>query len=159
MATMNKRKVPVAGHTHEGARAMAEGPIPALQRMLNAHMLWEDTFYVNGEDAGEQLKQAVHRAAKADPDATCVAILQARLHHNIRHASLLAAVEYAKAGGRNARVLIHDVISRADELAEVLVMAGVQPGKPPRVPHAVRKGVRAAFTKFDEYQFAKYRGA
>lgn len=139
--------------THEGARAMTEKPLAALERVLNAHMLWEDRFYLNGVDSAKALADAVLAAVKYDAIMTGEIILTARHEYNIRHASLYAAVLYAEAGGVDGRNLVASVISRADELAEVLSMAG---GK--NASHAVMKGVRDAFAKFDEYQFGKYKG-
>lgn len=152
----NKTRAP-ARRTYEGGRGMPqEAPLAALQRVLNAHLLWEDSFYIDGKSAADQLDLAVLRAANADAQGTAEVILRARTAMKIRHASLRAAVAFAR---RNpvpgmARHLIRDVIERADELAEVLSMAGPKGG----MSHAIRKGVADAFGKFDEYQFGKYRG-
>jgi hypothetical protein len=88
-----------AGKTHEGARAMVEDPIAALRRVLNAHLLWEDTFYMDGKSNADVLTEAVARAVAHDPLETGRAIIAARKVHNIRHAPLLAAVTYAKLKG------------------------------------------------------------
>lgn len=154
MAQTNKNtKSRTTARTHEGAQAMAEKPLAALGRVMNAHMLWEDGFYLDGVSNADALALAVDKAAHHDPLGTGLAIIRARQEHNIRHASLMAAVQYAKGGNPDARDLITNTITRADELAEVLAMAGGR-----RAPHSVMKGVRDAFAKFDEYQFGKYRG-
>lgn len=144
-----------AGKTHEGARAMVEDPIAALRRVLNAHLLWEDTFYMDGKSNADVLTEAVARAVAHDPLETGRAIIAARKVHNIRHAPLMAAVTYAKLKGPDARDLLTCVISRADEMAEVLAMGGG--GK---APHAVVKAVRDVLEGgvFDEYQLGKYKG-
>ena len=140
--------------THEGAPAFMADPLSNLKRVLNAHMLYEGSFYLNGKEAGEMLLDAVEHAEKRDTVATYSIISNARHEHNIRHASLAAAVQFAKiVKGRVSADLIRDVISRVDELGEVLAMAG---GK--NAPHCVMSGVARAFRKFDEYQFGKYQG-
>lgn len=156
MAQMNKRRVGVPLKTHEGAPAFRETPVKALERVLCAHMLWEDGFYLNGESNAQALTQAVSKAANAAPNETRELILHARKTMNIRHAPLLAAVEYAKGRHPMARALIRQIISRADEMAEVLTMAGAK-----KAPHAVIKGVSDVFEsdQFDEYQYGKYKGA
>ena len=161
MAGMNKsRATAPRNRTFEGARGMTEAPVAAMERVLFAHMLFEDTFYMDGESTANVLTEAVVRSANHDAAATAASILAARKDHNIRHASLLAAVTYAKhVKGPTAVQLIFDVIRRADELTEVIAMgaSGSQDhGKPIRVPSAIRKGVARAFAKFDEYQFGKY---
>lgn len=141
--------------TFEGASVISETPLKTLERVLNAHMLWEDTFYLEGKDAAEILKDVVHRAIGHDADGAARIIVAARRVHNIRHASLLAAVEFAKSEADNRHLVLQHVISRADELAEALSMAGAK-----KAPHAVMRAVRNAFEdgRFDEYQFAKYKG-
>lgn len=153
MAKTNTKPRAYAGKTHEGARSRREDPIAALERVLNAHMLWEDTFYIDGKTNADVLDAAVEKAIAHDGPGTWDVIVRARTIHNIRHASLKAAVSFAKAGGPGARSLITAVVQRADEMAEVLAMAGAK-----KAPHAVMKGVRDAFAKFDEYQFGKYKG-
>ncbi len=141
--------------THEGARALREDPIASLRRVLNAHMLYEDKFYLDGEEAAKVLEQAVVDAAKHHHGHTRSTIIEARALHNIRHASLLAAVTYARFGFPEARQLVSAVISRADEMAEALAMADTK-----KAPHSVIKAVRDVFEtgRFDEYQLAKYKG-
>lgn len=136
-----------------------------LESVLFAHMLHEDTFYLNGTLNRNALQYAVRAATLTDPSGTRAKILKARTEMNIRHASLLAAVEYARSsnGGPEAIQLITDVIQRVDELAEVCAIAAAHgtagvPDKAVGLSSAVRKGVSRAFGKFDEYQFGKYKG-
>lgn len=156
MAQMNKGRVTQKTHTHEGAVAMRESPFKALERVLFAHLLWEDSFYIDGKTAADNLTEAVRKATAADPLATMSTIMKARTEMNIRHASLLAALEFSKVAPAEMRApMIFGVIQRADELAEMLALAG---GSKKGLTHAVRKGVAKAFGKFDEYQLGKYKG-
>ena len=88
MAQMNKpRAAAPKQHTHEGAVAMREDPLKALERVIFAHLLWEDSFYVDGQTSASALTEAVAKAAAFDPEATSALILKARGPMNIRHAS------------------------------------------------------------------------
>lgn len=159
MAQSNEKRTKTpTKKTYEGAAAQRSTPLQTLQRVLNAHLLWEDTFYIDGKSSAEVLKLAVRDAVKYDDLATQATIMEARTEMNIRHASLLAAIEFAKCcdckeAPEMRANMIFGVIQRADELAEVLAMSG---GK--AKPRAVKRGVQCAFSKFDEYQFAKYKG-
>lgn len=141
--------------THEGAVARRDDPLTRLANVLNAHMLWEDQFYVDGKASADALRDAVLGAMEHDALATGNLIIDARVKMKLRHAPLWAAVQYALNNGPDARDLIFNVIQRADEMAEVLAMAGAR-----KAPHAVMKGVRDVFEngRFDEYQLGKYRG-
>src|SRR5207245_10708333 len=82
--------------------------------------------------------------------------VEAREQMKLRHASLLLVREMARQKARRAPVseTLARVIQRADELAEFVAIYW----KDGRVPLSgqVKKGLAAAFPKFDEYQLAKY---
>lgn len=77
----------------------------------------------------------------------------------LRHAPLLLVREMARHATHRALVAqtLASVIQRADELAEFVVLYWAE-GKRP-LSAQVKKGLAAAFTKFDEYALAKYDGA
>jgi hypothetical protein len=157
MAQTNIKARAVAGKTHEGAPAMKENSLQTLRRVLNAHLLWEASFYMDGKDSASVLAEAVTNAATGDPEGTALVIRMARSEMKIRHASLMAAAQFAHLNPKPGmgRKLVTDVIQRADELAEMLAISQSLSGK---IPHAISRGVRDAFGKFDEYQFGKYKG-
>lgn len=149
--------------TQEGAPARSEDPIERLRRIINAHLLWEDGFYVDGKGAAEALIKAVNEAFVYDFFSTASLIVDARHKMHIRHASLLAAVAYARANvkhnskvGSTTQAVVDGVIQRADELAEILALNAHLSGDAKKMPHALKKGVANAFNRFDEYQLAKY---
>ena len=82
--------------------------------------------------------------------------VEAREQMKLRHASLLLVREMARQKTHRAPVseTLARVIQRADELAEFVAIYW----KDGRVPLSgqVKKGLAAAFPKFDEYQLAKY---
>src|SRR5207237_1403327 len=82
--------------------------------------------------------------------------VEAREQMKLRHAPLLLVREMARQKTHRAPVseTLARVIQRADELAEFVAIYW----KDGRVPLSgqVKKGLAAAFPKFDEYQLAKY---
>jgi 60 kDa SS-A/Ro ribonucleoprotein len=137
--------------THEGAPAKRISWENQLRRSVTACLLWEDTFYEQGTDIAERIHEA---ASHCSPEFVRDLAIHVRKDHGIRHASLWLAMSLLPRGGNVAGDAIASVVSRADELAEVLAMYW-KSGKRP-VPNQLKRGLARAFHKFDEYQFAKY---
>jgi hypothetical protein len=139
--------------THEGAPARTISPELQLRRSVLACMLWEDQFYEGGVEIALRIADLVPQV-----DAARVAALaiEARERMKLRHAPLLLVREMARHATHRALVAetLARVIQRPDELGEFVAIywAGV------RTPLSaqVKKGLAAAFTKFDEYALAKY---
>lgn len=134
--------------THEGAPATAPNAREQLKRSVNACMLWEDEFYEDGESIADRIAALAVQV----PDADHIAV-EAREKMHLRHAPLWICRALAKAGKLKASTL-ERVIQRADELCEFLAMYW-RDGRQP-VSWQVKRGLGAAFRKFDEYQLAKY---
>jgi TROVE domain-containing protein len=139
--------------THEGGAARAITPELALRRSVLACLLWEDQFYEDGVEIGGRVQELVPRV-----DAARVAGLavEAREGMKLRHAPLLLVREMARHQTHRGLVAatLERVIQRADELAEFVAIYW-KDGKAP-LSAQVKKGLAAAFSKFDEYQLAKY---
>jgi TROVE domain-containing protein len=139
--------------THEGAPAKTISAEAQLRRAVLACMLWEDQFYENGEQIADRIAKLVPQV-----DAARVASLaiEARERMKLRHAPLLLVREMARHASHRALVAdtLERVVQRADELAEFVAIYW----KDGRVPlsNQVKKGLAAAFSKFDEYALAKY---
>src|SRR5438874_13059388 len=94
--------------------------------------------------------------AKAAAEKEAAVPVEAREQTKLRHAPRLLVREMAR--HKTHRALVSEtlarVIQRADELAEFVAIYW----KDGRVPLSgqVKKGLAAAFPKFDEYQLAKY---
>jgi 60 kDa SS-A/Ro ribonucleoprotein len=118
-----------------------------------ACLLWESQFYEDGVEIGGRIAELVPKVA-AEKVATLA--VEAREQMKLRHAPLLLVREMAR--HKTHRALVSEtlarVIQRADELAEFVAIYW----KDGRVPLSgqVKKGLAAAFPKFDEYQLAKY---
>jgi hypothetical protein len=139
--------------THEGAPAVTVTDEQALRRSVLACMLWEDEFYESGVTVADRIRGLVPRVAAEKVAALAV---EARTKMKLRHAPLLLVREmarYATHRGLVAETLVQ-VIQRADELSEFLAIYWAE-GKVP-LSGQVKKGLAAAFPKFDEYALAKY---
>jgi hypothetical protein len=116
-------------------------------------MLWENEFYEDGVAIAGRIRELV---PKVEPARVAALAVEARTSMKLRHAPLLLVREMARHATHRALVAetLTSVIQRADELAEFVAIYWAQ-GKVP-LSAQVKKGLAAAFTKFDEYALAKY---
>ncbi len=139
--------------THEGAPAKRINAEQQLRRSLMACMLWEDTFYEDGQEIADRIASLV---PLVKPETVADMAIEAREKMKLRHAPLWLVRGMAK--HPRHKVLVADtlarVIQRADELAEFVALYW-KDGKQP-LSKQVKKGLARAFTKFDAYQLAKY---
>jgi hypothetical protein len=154
MAKLNILKLNFAGlFTHEGAPAKRLTAEQELRRSVLACLLWENQFYEGGVEIAGRFHELV---PKVKPEAVAALAVEARTRMKLRHAPLLLVREMARLITHRALVAetLEQVIQRADELAEFVAIYW----KDGRVPLSaqVKKGLAAAFPKFDEYALAKY---
>ncbi len=142
--------------THEGAPARNISAEWQLRRSILACMLWEDQFYEDGVAIAGRIRELV---AKVPAEKVAALAVEAREKMKLRHAPLLLAREMARLVTHRHLVAetLAQVIQRADELAEFVALYWSE-GKQPLSAQA-KKGLAAAFTKFDEYALAKYNRA
>ena len=142
--------------THEGAPAKHISAERQLRRSVLACMLWEDQFYEDGVAIAGRIRELV---AKVPPDKVAALAVEAREKMKLRHAPLLLVREMARLASHRHLVAetLYQVIQRADELSEFVALYWTE-GKQP-LSAQVKKGLAAAFTKFDEYALAKYNRA
>jgi 60 kDa SS-A/Ro ribonucleoprotein len=127
-------------------------PIDQLRRTVLACMLWEGGFYEDGQTVADRIKTLV---AASDPLDVHKLAIEARSEQNLRHVPLLLAVQLARGTGRSLLTeTLPAIIQRADELTEFVSLYWAD-GKVP-LAAAVKKGLAAAFRKFDGYSLAKY---
>jgi len=153
MAKLNTLNLNFGPRTHEGAAARHISSELQLRRSVLACLLWESQFYEDGVEIAGRIAELVPKVAVEKVAALAV---EAREQMKLRHASLLLVREMARQKTHRAPVseTLARVIQRADELAEFVAIYW----KDGRVPLSgqVKKGLAAAFPKFDEYQLAKY---
>lgn len=151
MATTNLKRSRTTVHTHEGAPAKRIGSEAQLRRSVMACLLWENTFYEDGQSIADRIAEGVR--AVSQETAAALAI-EAREQMHLRHAPLWIVREMARRGGSTVGDTLARVIQRADELSEFVALYW-SGGKEP-LSTQVKRGLAEAFTKFDEYQLAKY---
>jgi 60 kDa SS-A/Ro ribonucleoprotein len=139
--------------THEGAPARVLTAEQALRRSVLSCMLWENEFYEDGAEIAVRIRLLVPQVEAARVAALAV---EAREGMKLRHVPLLLVREMARHTSHRSLVAetLSRVIQRADELAEFLAIYWAE-GKQP-LSGQVKKGLAAAFAKFDEYALGKY---
>ncbi len=156
MARLNLLKL---GHlalglrTHEGAPARHISPEMQLRRSVLACLLWEKQFYEDGVEIAGRIAELI---PKVEVERVAALAVEAREKMKLRHAPLLLVREMARHKTHRALVseTLERVIQRADELAEFVAIYW-KDGRTP-LSGQVKKGLAAAFPKFDEYALAKY---
>jgi 60 kDa SS-A/Ro ribonucleoprotein len=153
MARLNLMNLARGARTHEGAPARNISNELQLRRSVLACMLWESQFYEDGVEIAGRIAELV---PKVEAERVAALAIEAREQMKIRHAPLLLVREMARHKTHRGLVAetLERVIQRADELCEFVAIYW----KDGRVPLSgqVKKGLAAAFPKFDEYQLAKY---
>jgi hypothetical protein len=155
MARLNIMKVShlTGPRTHEGAPARKISSELQLRRSVLACVLWENQFYEDGVEIAGRIAELV---PKVEAGKVAALAIEARERMKLRHAPLLLVREMARHKTHRGLVAetLERVIQRADELTEFVAIYW----KDGRVPLSgqVKKGLAAAFPKFDEYQLAKY---
>ena len=153
MARLNILNLFSGARTHEGAPARNISAELQLRRSVSACLLWENQFYEDGVEIAGRIAELV---PKVEAEKVAALAVEAREKMKLRHVPLLLVREMARHKTHRALVAetLARVIQRADELAEFVAIYW----KDGRVPLSgqVKKGLAAAFPKFDEYALAKY---
>lgn len=149
----NEEPRAAAPRTHEGAPARTLTADESLRRSVLSCMLWESEFYENGAEIATRIRTLVPQVEAAQVAALAV---EARERMHLRHIPLLLVREMARHSTHRTLVAetLARVIQRADELAEFLAIYWAEGRQP--LSAQVKKGLAAAFVKFDEYALAKY---
>lgn len=151
MAGVNqKRTSPL---TYEGGKASVINAEEQLKRTIMSCMLFEDNFYEDGEAVAERISRLTKTI---QPEKAIKIMLQAKNEQKLRHAPMWMAIALIEQHAI-AAYEIANIITRADEITELLAMYWANGKKP--ISKQLKKALCIAFTKFDEYQFAKYNRA
>lgn len=139
--------------TFEGAPAVVLTAEQQLRRSVLSCLLWEDEFYEDGLAIADRIAALASAVA---PQVTADLAIEARGTFKLRHAPLMLLVALTRTGSGTPLVAqtIERVIQRADELTEFLALYWRHGRKP--LSKQMKKGLAAAFGKFDAYQLAKY---
>lgn len=151
MARINKK--PATIYTHEGAKAQRIDAEKQLRRSVMSCLLWESQFYESGEDIASRISNVIPLVA---PGKVAEIAIEAREKMKLRHVPLLIVREMSRLDSHKYLVAaaLKRVIQRADELAEFVSIYWKDKRQP--LSAQVKKGLAAAFCKFNEYALAKY---
>ena len=111
------------------------------------------------EGAEDQIKRIVELGSKVDPLFAAKTALWARDTLGMRSAShvLAATIGATVKGAPWTKAFFDRIVVRPDDMCEILAFYKQSwPGK--REPHALCKGFKKAFARFDAYQLKKYAG-
>lgn len=137
--------------THEGAPAAVITAEQALRRSVLSCLLWENEFYEDGQSIADRIAAL---SIEVTPQVLADLAVEARERFNLRHAPLMLLVGLVRHGGSLVAPTIERVIQRADDLTEFVAIYW-RNGKRP-FSKQMKRGLAAAFAKFDAYQLAKY---
>ncbi len=151
MASINKKIETI--FTHEGAVAKHINPELQLRRSVMACLLWEKTFYEDGIDIADRIASLV---PLVNADKVSEIAIEAREQMKLRHVPLLIVREMSRHNSHKHLVArtLERIIQRADELVEFMAIYWKDKKQP--LSAQVKKGLAKAFTKFNEYELAKY---
>lgn len=148
-----------SGQTYECGPGYARDEKSELFLLAVSNMVGEDTFYESADDRDSRYAELVHAVAVADPQWTAGFLGWLRGEGNMRSASLVGALEAAKAmlaaKVPGSRQMIASVLQRADEPGEALAYWMPRYGR--KLPMPVKRGVADAVQRlYNEYALLKY---
>lgn len=140
-------------YTHEGAIAKHINPELQLRRSVMACLLFEKGFYEDGEDVAARIAKTIPLVG---PEIVAAIAVEAREKMKLRHMPLFIVREMARLKTHRHLVAstLERVIQRTDELSEFMSLYWKDKRQP--LSAQVKKGLAAAFVKFNEYALAKY---
>jgi hypothetical protein len=148
-----------SGVTHEGAPGYTRDAKGELFLLAVSNMVGENTFYEKAGDRDERYENLVGQVAVADPDWTGRFLAWLRDEGNMRSASLVGALEAARAlltaRMPGSRQIVVSVLQRADEPGEALAYWTSRYGR--AIPKPVKRGIADAVARlYSEYALLKY---
>lgn len=160
MSRMNVPTVYPPVRNHEGVTVSRISALAELRRSVLSALLWENSFYESGS---VHAKRVIDLVEACKPEEVAALAVEARDKMYLRHVPLFLVRQLARTKGNGALVaatLAH-VIQRPDELGEYLAMywGGITSGnkkRPEPLSAGSKRGLVAAFRKFNEYSLAKY---
>lgn len=113
-----------------------------------------DSFYRSDEEVIARIRELV----ELEPEFAAKCALYARHTAGMRSVShvLADAIVNTVKGESWTRRFVDKVIFRVDDMTEILSLQLQRDNR--NIPNALKKGLAGAFSKFDAYQLAKYRG-
>lgn len=147
------------GRTYEGGAGYGRDPRSELFLLAVANMVGERTFYETAADRDDRYETLIHDVAVADPAWMAGFLPWLRGEGNMRSASLVGALEAAKAmtaaGLPGSRQLVAAVLQRPDEPGEAIAYWTSRYGR--AIPKPVKRGIADAVRRlYTERALLKY---
>lgn len=171
MSKFNKSKTlpeKIASHkdatlNYEGGLAFRVSPKSELMLRAACSLMGEPKFYQTARDSDADLLAVTRQVLQEDPEFVLKMAAFCRNELHLRSVPIALLVEYANSdhvGIPNSRKYVNSVIQRADDMTELLAYQFTRneliPRKNTKYPQLIKHALRAAFSKFDEYQLSKY---
>ena len=145
---------------YEGEKAYKMTPEMELYTAVVTSAL-SDKFYESNDERMERIAALIRQV---DPQFVAKLAVYTRTQMNLRSIPMLLIVELAKIhnGDSLVRRTIEQCVLRADEIMELLMCYQLRNSKGKgvkklsKLSRQVQEGLKSAFKRFDEYQFAKY---
>ena len=145
---------------HEGEKAFGMTPEMELYTAVVTCAL-SDKFYESKDGRMERIASLIRQV---DPEFVAKLAVYTRTQMNLRSIPLFLIVELAKIHNGDSLVkrTIEKCVLRADEIMELLMCYQLRNSddksikKLGKLSRQVQEGLKSAFNRFDEYQFAKY---
>ena len=149
----NTKTAPVPVYNNEGTRVKKLTAEQELNRSVLATFLWESGFYESGVSIAERISSLI---PKVKVEKVAELAIKARNEYKLRHVPLFIAREMLRHEKHKEQVayVLENIIQRVDEIPEMLSLYWKE-GKTP-IANQLKKGLAKAFTRFDEYDLAKY---
>jgi len=113
-------------------------------------LLWEDTYYENGKDIADRVKDLVGQVSNEDARQV---LYDAKLKIKLRHMPLYLLTLFAEKKWLD-KDDVSKICTRVYDMTELLSLYWKDGKKP--LSYQLIKGLTQAIPDFDEYKFAKY---
>lgn len=147
-------KPPTADTTNlAGGDAYTQSPKLRLASLVLTSFV-TDQYYRSGDQGADELRTLL---GEIDPRFAAKTAIFARNEYGMRSVSHIVAGElvHSVKGESWVKNFIEAVVRRPDDMTEIVAYYLNRYSKP--LPNSLKKGLAAAFGKFDTYQLAKYR--
>jgi 60 kDa SS-A/Ro ribonucleoprotein len=164
MAQRNKKNTNLKRTYEGGIAAQHLSNYEKLERVVMCSLLWEDSFYVDGESSANLIMGLIQNLiGTGQADKVIDLMLKAKIESKLRHTPLLMLCILINHSSLINEMFdikfkeedVASVITRADEPAEVLALYQSLYGSKDKlrsIPRVLIKGINIALRQFDEYQ-------
>ncbi len=138
-----------------GALAADQTPSALMRRILFTTFLFEDVAYQNGAAIAWQMANLIPDISPEE----CADMVRMAAHvYKLRRVPLWMIVHMLRHSEHRklVRRLIVEVITRPDQLCDIIVLYQTVNGKQAPLANALKKGIADTLRRFDRYQLAKY---